>query len=101
MKPWLLNILACPIDKHHPLEAYFLSWESEETQIEKLAAEQGKPNLELNEKYKLLLKQINDGTISPEAIKEIKDDTDSKPSKQMLTKTIEALEKIKKKQSLA
>jgi uncharacterized protein YbaR (Trm112 family) len=94
MKPWLLNILACPIDKHHPLEAYFFSWETEEAYIEKLASEQGTPNPDLNEKYKLLLKQMKDGTISPNAIKEIKDETDSKLTKQMYLKTIDALNQL-------
>lgn len=29
MKPWLLDILACPIDKHFPLELYIFSYETE------------------------------------------------------------------------
>ena len=35
MKPWLLNVLACPIDKHHPLEAYFFKWETSDEELEK------------------------------------------------------------------
>ena len=26
MKPWLFDILACPIDKHFPLELYIFSF---------------------------------------------------------------------------
>lgn len=29
MKPWLLDILACPIDKHFPLQLYIFSYETE------------------------------------------------------------------------
>lgn len=97
MKPWLLNILACPIDKHHPLEAYFFSWETEEDSIENLAAEQGTINPDHHERYKLLVKQMKDGTISPDAVKEIKDVTDSKLTKQMYSKTMEALNQLVKK----
>ena len=28
MKPWLFDILACPIDKHFPLELYIFSFET-------------------------------------------------------------------------
>ena len=34
MKPWLLEILACPIDKHYPLEVDILKIEDESTSIE-------------------------------------------------------------------
>jgi len=29
MKPWLLDILACPIDKHYPLELYIFNFDTE------------------------------------------------------------------------
>ena len=29
MKPWLFDILACPIDKHFPLNLYIFSFETE------------------------------------------------------------------------
>ena len=78
MKIWLLNILACPMDKHHPLEAYFFRWETPEAELEKIAAEAGKPKEELEDKYRILKKQLGDGTISPPSMKAIKDLTGSK-----------------------
>ncbi|MFC1802794.1 Trm112 family protein [Thermoproteota archaeon] len=77
MKPWLLNILACPIDKHHPLEAYFYKWETTETEIEKINREAGKPNKFFTKQYTHLVKQIEDGTISFSSFKSIKDETGS------------------------
>jgi uncharacterized protein YbaR (Trm112 family) len=73
MKPWLLNILACPIDKHHPLEAYIFSWETPEKETNDIVADSGKPKKELEEKYTILRKQLSDGTISPPSIEAIKD----------------------------
>ncbi len=63
LKPWLLSLLACPIDKHHPLEAYFFSWEK---------GDPGEYSLDQIEKLK---KQLGDGTISLDSIKEIRDQT--------------------------
>ena len=34
MKPWLHEILACPIDKHYPLKLYIFSYESSSEDIE-------------------------------------------------------------------
>ena len=28
MKPWLFDILACPIDKHYPLKLYIFKFET-------------------------------------------------------------------------
>ena len=78
MKPWLLNILACPIDKHHPLEAYFFTWETAEDELEKIIKDAAKPSPYFKKQYEHLAKQIEDGTISLPAIKEIKDKSDSK-----------------------
>jgi uncharacterized protein YbaR (Trm112 family) len=77
LKPWLLNVLACPIDKHHPLEAYFFKWENSEEELEKINREAGKLNQYFIKKYKHLANQISDGTISPESLKEIKDEAES------------------------
>jgi uncharacterized protein YbaR (Trm112 family) len=78
LKPWLLNVLACPIDKHHPLEAYFYKWETSEEELEKINREAGKPNQYFSKQYKHLVKQISDGTISPPSIKAVIDQTESK-----------------------
>lgn len=80
MKPWLLNILACPIEKHHPLEAYFYKWETSEEELKKINSEAGKSNQSFSKQYKHLAKQISDGTISPASIKSIVDQTESKYS---------------------
>ncbi|MFX1573124.1 MAG: Trm112 family protein [Promethearchaeota archaeon] len=34
MKPWLFDILACPIDKYFPLELYIFSYESEREEFQ-------------------------------------------------------------------
>jgi uncharacterized protein YbaR (Trm112 family) len=73
MKPWLLNILACPIDKHHPLEAYFYRWETTAEEMEKMNREAGTPSQHFKKQYGHLAKQIVDGTISPPALREIRD----------------------------
>ena len=80
LKPWLLNILACPIDKHHPLEAYFYTWETSEEELEKISNDAGTPNTYYTKQYGQLAKQIVDGTISWDSIKEIRDQTDSQQS---------------------
>lgn len=91
MKPWLLNLLACPIDKHHPLEAYFYRWETPEADIEKTATEAGKSKKELENKYSILKKQLGDGTISPPAITTIKDLTGSKAAVSLQEKAVKLL----------
>ena len=91
MKPWLLNILACPIDKYHPLEAYFFRWETSEVDLENIAAEAGNPKKELVEKYKIVKKQLGDGIISLPAIKAISDLTGLKTISELQAKTIELL----------
>jgi uncharacterized protein YbaR (Trm112 family) len=91
LKPWLLNILACPIDKHHPLEAYFFSWETPEKDIKDIAVDAGKPKNELEEKYKILRKQLSDGTISPPSIDAIKDLTGSKATVSLQAKATKLL----------
>jgi uncharacterized protein YbaR (Trm112 family) len=34
MKPWLFDILACPIDKHFPLKLYIFTYETEQNEFE-------------------------------------------------------------------
>ena len=77
MKPWLLNVLACPIDKYHPLEAYFYKWETTEAELEKINREAGNPSRYFKKQYGHLAKQISDGTISPPSIIVVNDQTGS------------------------
>jgi uncharacterized protein YbaR (Trm112 family) len=84
MKPWLLNILACPIDKHHPLEAYFFRWETSEEEIKKLKAGEAQPSEELKKKHMQLAKQLTDGTISPPALGKIVDKSGVQDAADML-----------------
>ena len=89
MKPWLLNILACPIDKHHPLEAYFFSWETSENEIKKITTEAGMPSKFFNDNYAHLSKQLVDGTISPDSIRNVVDRSESDYSKRLLAVVID------------
>ena len=83
MKPWLLNILACPIDKHHPLEAYFYSWETPADELEKINSDASMPNRAFKKQYLHLAKQIADGTIRLDALNEIRDRTGSQPTAEL------------------
>ena len=94
MKPWLLNILACPIDKHHPLEAYFYSWETPEEDIKKNVEEAGLPNDKYEKNYKQISKQLIDGTINPSSIKIITDASDSISSKGLLAIAVDAITRL-------
>lgn len=70
MKPWLLNILACPMDKHHPLDVYFFKYASDNEETKS----------SLDEEYRILAKQIVDDVISPVSIQyihDLSDDADS------------------------
>jgi len=96
MKPWLLNILACPIDKHHPLEAYFFTWETQEGEMEKLAKDAGLQSSEYEKNYKQMAKQLTDGTISPPAVMKIEDSSDSQSTKGLLVIALDAIKRLEK-----
>ena len=87
MKPWLLNILACPIDKHHPLDAHIFRWETGAEEIKKLKTEASQPTDELKRKHRQLAKQLTDGTISPPAIGKIVDKSGVQDAADMLATT--------------
>lgn len=89
MKPWLLNLLACPIDKHHPLEAHVFRWETED--IEKVAEEAGKPKKGQEDKYAILRKQLRDDTVSPPALEAVHDHTGSKAAASLHAKAVKLL----------
>jgi len=63
MKPWLLNILACPMDKHHPLDVYFFKYSSDKEASKSSFVEE----------YRILAKQIVEDVISPVSIQNIHD----------------------------
>jgi uncharacterized protein YbaR (Trm112 family) len=94
MKPWLLNILACPIDKHHPLEAYFYRWETTQEEMDKINREAGEPNSYFMKQYSYLAKQIEDGTISPPSIMEIRDETGMTGASELLGETRSFLDQL-------
>ena len=89
-----MNILACPIDKHHPLEAYFYSWETTEDELEKINNDAGKPNPVFKKQYRHLTKQIADGTISLDALNEIRDKTDSLPTAELYMDVKKFIDKL-------
>jgi uncharacterized protein YbaR (Trm112 family) len=94
MKPWLLNILACPIDKHHPLEARFFSWETSAEELRKIASGAGEPSPHFRKSYRHLAKQLKDGTISTSAMRAIEDATGSEYSARLLADAVEAVDRL-------
>ncbi len=100
MKPWLLNILACPIDKHHPLQARFFSWETSEEEMRKIASEAGVTSRHFKKNYEHLAKQIVDGTISIPAIKNVEDVSGSNAAKGLLAIAIDAAVRLKHAQDV-
>ena len=94
MKPWLLNVLACPIDKKHPLEAYFYKWETSDEELTKINREAGKPSQFFSKQYTHLAKQVSDGTISPSSVKAIEDQTGSNHTLELLTDALKFIDKL-------
>ena len=94
MKPWLLNILACPMCKHHPLTAYILSWETPSEEIANILSEAGKPREEYRRAYRHTVRQLMDGTISMDAMKSINDLSGEESALKMLEKALELEEAV-------
>lgn len=94
LKPWLLNILACPIDKHHPLEARFFSWDTSQEEMRKIASEAGEPSTHFKKSYKHMAKQLRDGTISLVAMRAVEDMTGSEDSAGLLAGAVEATTRL-------
>lgn len=46
MKPWLFDILACPIDKHYPLELIIFAFETTESTFESILKEYEKKEIQ-------------------------------------------------------
>lgn len=101
MKPWLLNILACPIDKHHPLEAHFFKWSTAEEEIEKISKEMGKTSVDFRKEYKQLVNQIKDDTISFPSIRVIINYTKSVHAKSLLKQAIDAADTVSRQKTLS
>jgi uncharacterized protein YbaR (Trm112 family) len=101
MKPWLLNSLACPIDKHHPLEAHFFEWSTTEKEMEKISKKAGKINKDFRKDYKQLVNQIKDNTISFPSIRVITDYTKSPHMDALLNMALEAGNKLKGQKTLS
>lgn len=94
MKPWLLNILACPICKSHPVTAHFFTWETDEKGLKAALDKAGKAEEAYANEYGLLAKQLLDGTISLPAIDAINDKSENKATRSLLTKTKSTLKKL-------
>ncbi|MFX0020243.1 MAG: Trm112 family protein [Promethearchaeota archaeon] len=54
MKPWLFDILACPIDKHFPLELYIFSFGTKEDEFQTFVNNYKKKDLEIVKKESIL-----------------------------------------------
>jgi uncharacterized protein YbaR (Trm112 family) len=55
MKPWLFDILACPIDKSFPLELFIFSFETNSEDFQKLLEIYEKRDLEIIKEEKVNL----------------------------------------------
>ena len=54
MKPWLFDILACPIDKHFPLKLYIFSYETTENEFNQFLDVYKNRNLDTIKKEELI-----------------------------------------------
>lgn len=54
MKPWLFDILACPIDKHFPLKLYIFSFETKPEEFELILTKYKNRNIESIKKEKII-----------------------------------------------
>ena len=94
MKPWLLNILACPMCKHHPLTAYIFSWETSSEEAARIVEEAGRPKEEYRRAYRHTVRQLMDGTLSMEAMKAINDLSGNEHTARMLERVLKCLERL-------
>lgn len=54
MKPWLFDIIACPIDKHFPLDLKIFSFENDNTFFSEILEEYKEKNIEFLKKKNLI-----------------------------------------------
>lgn len=101
MNPWLVNILACPICKHHPLRAYFYSWETPDEEIRKIS--ERKANADVSTRsLGVLVREFAEGIVSLPALDAIEDLSGNKATFQLAASAKDAalrLEKAIKKSS--
>ncbi|MFX0096388.1 MAG: Trm112 family protein [Candidatus Hodarchaeota archaeon] len=72
MNPWLVNILACPICKYHPLRTYFFSWETSDEQIEQISKKDSKADVS-DRLLEYLIREFAEGIISLPALDAVED----------------------------
>ena len=82
MNPWLVNILACPICKHHPLRTYFFSWETSDEEIEHISKRDSKADVS-DRLLKYLIREFKEGIISLPALDVIEDLSGNKMTSQL------------------
>jgi len=63
MKPWLFDILACPIDKHFPLKLYIFSYETTDDEFNEFLDVYENRNLDAINKEELIDLSKHDDTI--------------------------------------
>jgi uncharacterized protein YbaR (Trm112 family) len=91
VKPWVLNILACPMCKHHPLDALFFKWETGEDDLKVITEQAGVPSRLLAGNYRHMVGQVLDKTITLEPIRRVKDLTESSSTQLLLEEAVDAL----------
>ncbi|MFX0088279.1 MAG: Trm112 family protein [Candidatus Hodarchaeota archaeon] len=82
MNPWLVNILACPICKHHPLRTYFFSWETSDEVIEQISKKGSKADVS-DRLLEYLIREFAEGIISLPALDAIEDLSGNKTTSQL------------------
>ncbi len=63
MKPWLFDILACPIDKHFPLKLYIFSFETKPEEFELNLTKYKNRNIESLKKEKIIEISLENGIV--------------------------------------
>jgi len=63
MKPWLFDILACPMDKHYPLKLYIFSYETKPEEFKLILSNYEKRTIELIKKEDIIKISHEDGLI--------------------------------------
>ncbi len=95
MNPWLLNILACPICKHHPLRAYFYSWETPDEEIRKVSKRE--TDADVSTRYlEVLVREFAEGIVSLPALDAIEDLSGNKTTSQLAASAKDAALRLEK-----